>query len=595
MRAKILQLFLERSIQSEKDKIYKTLRQVAHNVKPKKSMGFSDDAEHYTDKGVYYYPNEDKFTFHDDNIKYSIDQILKYIIKSDPLGKKTNGEKIEFENVILNWIINGKYPLEDSENMYNVLKKYKELANNNLKLPKKAIDYYSPGDMMNDIEKVAPDSIPGDATQYPGKIIGKHENYLLRQIDTWEEAEICFKDSGWCVQHKEYFENYKPPYFMITQKIGPKEKRIALAHEESQQIKDVKDNPISVELATEIKPLIHFIFKKEIEKPAPDKNVTLGDSRGDLMNIIGIFPEYFSKYECFSRAMFGYQFMNYVDDHKEIISKNPLSLTPELLVNNFPLYFRQLLNDTSGEVIGKKNRYEIMIVPDTIDLANLENVANILKCQVIPRELLLEKVTIPYEKTEEIKRKKLQIFQTLQNSKENIFNHIKHYLYDTYPNAKDYIPNFSIRTSDMIIAGMYRNILDKGKLEDHFRVILSDTFDMGALLDFIKQNPYYKEYSQAAKAYDSIIDPNPNPPVSYTYKDVSAFPDYNSLLNLVNDVPAYRQSIVDILKEMTKETYIKKHFLKILALCDKCLEINQKNGVIKESRIVRLFRESNPL
>jgi hypothetical protein len=152
VRAKILQLFLERSIQSEKDKIYKTLRQVAHNVAPTKSMDLSDYADN--SKGVYYYPAEDKFSFHEDALHYSIDSIIQFIVKSDPLGRKTNGAKIEFENVILNWIINGKYPNEDSENMYNALKKYKELAHNNLKLPKKAIDYYAPGDMLNDIDIV---------------------------------------------------------------------------------------------------------------------------------------------------------------------------------------------------------------------------------------------------------------------------------------------------------------------------------------------------------------------------------------------------------------------------------------------------------
>jgi lambda repressor-like predicted transcriptional regulator len=209
----------------------------------------------------------------------SKDEIFKMLDVSDPISISTNSKNIQFEKVILNWWKNGKKPNEDTDYIFRTLKRFMNAQAKNIKLPKKAIEYNSPGEMDKDLDEI----IPNDdlSKNYPGKIVKTDGDYVLRQIDTWEEAQQCFKDSGWCVQNKSMFDSYKPPYFMITRKEpNGTEKRVALAHKNSEQIKDVKDDPLPYEIGKEFLPLINYVF----DLTAPSFYVSSDWSKSDILD-----------------------------------------------------------------------------------------------------------------------------------------------------------------------------------------------------------------------------------------------------------------------------------------------------------------------
>ncbi len=207
-------------------------------------------------------------TFSFENDKYqingeqlSLQDVLKYLDLSDPISVSTNSKQIQFDKVILNWWFHGKKPDEDTDYIFRTLKRFMGAQAKNIKLPKKAIEYDTPGEMDKDLDKVLPRDETELAKNYPGDVVKIDGDYVLRKISTWEEAQQCFKDSGWCVQNKNMFDSYKPPYFMITHKEpNGTEKRVALAHKDSEQLKDVKDDPLPYSIGKEFLPLIDYIF-----------------------------------------------------------------------------------------------------------------------------------------------------------------------------------------------------------------------------------------------------------------------------------------------------------------------------------------------
>lgn len=237
---KILKLFLEtvldeRSVSSEKSFILKSI------------------------EGSFKKVGDETYDINGEKLTWT--EIQELLNKIDPVANMTNGKSVEFEKVIVKWLIGGKRLREDAENMQRTLKKFKELQHQQIKLPKKAVEYSSPGEMMADIEKLSPSlSVDDLKSQYPGEVVAVDGNFILRKISTWEDAEICFKDSGWCVQHKNHFDQYKPPYYMVTLKEGKTEKRFALLHVNSTQLKDVHDTPLTLEAMNRIKPFIEKLF-----------------------------------------------------------------------------------------------------------------------------------------------------------------------------------------------------------------------------------------------------------------------------------------------------------------------------------------------
>jgi hypothetical protein len=109
---------------------------------------------------------------------------------------------------------------------------------------------------------------------------GELGKYVLFRIDDYETAQEAFKDTNWCVRAPEQFRNYGPPYFMVvnTKVADGQDDRVCLMHDNSKQIKDVGDSPLSRPIQKELKPFMEFVFGRWACK----YNMTDGDSGGDL-------------------------------------------------------------------------------------------------------------------------------------------------------------------------------------------------------------------------------------------------------------------------------------------------------------------------
>jgi hypothetical protein len=192
------------------------------------------------------------------------DNIISYIVKADPIASKSGGKKTPFVNLILKWLINNKIKFpEDIKTVSEVLGKANDLVNNKgVKLD--INNYESPGDLRKDVnEKLG--VVEKGAYDYL-ELVDQIPGFKLYKINNWEEGEIAFKDSGWCAQHKEHFDHYKPPYFMV---VTDSDKRYALIHKDSKQIKDVHDNSLTIDKATPIKKFIlelwpRFVYSNDL-------------------------------------------------------------------------------------------------------------------------------------------------------------------------------------------------------------------------------------------------------------------------------------------------------------------------------------------
>ena len=196
------------------------------------------------------------------------DDVIDGLVQADPTARRSNGKKTPFVNVILSWVIAGTtiFP-EDIEVTHDLLAKYEKLPAGS----KKPIDQYkSFSDLYDDISDDEEERSYGDVAE----LVAEEGRFKMYRIDNWEQSEFCFKDSGWCVRYKENFDEYGPPYFMVTKG----NKRYALLHEENNEAKDVTNTPLTLELAKPIKSMIEMVWPR-------------GGYKNDLFKIAGFWPE----------------------------------------------------------------------------------------------------------------------------------------------------------------------------------------------------------------------------------------------------------------------------------------------------------------
>ena len=197
------------------------------------------------------------------NAGYS-ENYFNYIFKADPIAVKSGGKKTPFVNLILKWLINYLIVLpEDIETVSKVLSKANDLVNNKgVKL--NINNYNSPGDLRKDVNDKL--GVVEKETYDYLELVDQIPGFKLYEVSSWEEGERAFKDSGWCVQRKNHFDEYKPPYFMV---VTSDDKRYALMHKDSNQIKDVHDNSLTIDKANPIKKFIlelwpRFVFSDDL-------------------------------------------------------------------------------------------------------------------------------------------------------------------------------------------------------------------------------------------------------------------------------------------------------------------------------------------
>lgn len=221
--------------------------------------GFQEQIPYYTKR-----LSDHEFIYELNNLDSTtrINDILNWIYQSDPIAVKTKGRKAPFTDQILTWFENGVIRLpEDVETTNDTLTKYSYYRNNVGTFPDgekvKSIDQYeSPGRIREHI------NVETEGKYDIAKLVMTHGLFKVYEIDNWETGRICFADSGWCVQNQDMFEDYVPPYFMIIHN----NKRYALVHVDSGQIKDVHDNPLSEELGIPILPIILKLFEGHYRK-----------------------------------------------------------------------------------------------------------------------------------------------------------------------------------------------------------------------------------------------------------------------------------------------------------------------------------------
>jgi hypothetical protein len=252
------------------------------------------------------------------NIKSFI-ELVKHV---DPIAKKTNGDKTPFINQIITWYIHKKIRLpEDGTTVRDVLMKYIEHKN---KL-KDISHYSSPGEIRKAVEDIEGEKKENKDYEANAFLEFTEGNMKVYRISTWEQGKICFADSGWCVQQQNYFEDYQPPYFMVTEVRNGQEKRLALIHRGSFQIKDVHDDPIvAPEEIAKLKPVIDKLFSHINDQIKQGKVVFDEDS--DIlpflsMEQIGLNPRLSYEY---ARAQQEYEGKNRAPELEPYIMKSPM-------------------------------------------------------------------------------------------------------------------------------------------------------------------------------------------------------------------------------------------------------------------------------
>ena len=151
---------------------------------------------------------------------------------------------------------------EDEEKTKDVIKKfdrYKRSAN--FTSSKNILDYKSFGDLYKAIKEFEPDVSSRISLEYGNnKVVFEKGNYVILELNNFDECSFLLKDTGWCVQRQEYFENYKPPYYLML-KDG---KKFALMHFPSGQLKDIHDNSFEKMETEDANFIMDFIISKDI-------------------------------------------------------------------------------------------------------------------------------------------------------------------------------------------------------------------------------------------------------------------------------------------------------------------------------------------
>lgn len=207
-------------------------------------------------------PDKEKEEF-ESNVNSSAEEVYEYICETDPVANRSGGKKSPFINQILKWWKENSiiFP-EDIQTVSETLNKYNELANTG-KIKQPLTDFRTPGDLREKIDEIL--GIDKNPNEYPVEVVATNGNIKLYRINKFDaEGDICFANSGWCVQHKHMFDTYKPPYYMATEMRDGKEKRLALMHVDSKQIKDVHDRQVSGDIVEKIKPFVLELFKGKL-------------------------------------------------------------------------------------------------------------------------------------------------------------------------------------------------------------------------------------------------------------------------------------------------------------------------------------------
>lgn len=133
---------------------------------------------------------------------------------------------------------------EDIDKTKSVLLKYTKIKLSELfpKEYKNILEFKSFGELFKIVSEYSKELSSGNRVIDFGnnEVVYNQKGIKIVKLMKYNDCDYLTKDTGWCIQQENYFNHYKPPFYMIVQN----DKKIALLHLESQQFKDIHDEPI---------------------------------------------------------------------------------------------------------------------------------------------------------------------------------------------------------------------------------------------------------------------------------------------------------------------------------------------------------------
>lgn len=195
----------------------------------------------------------------DDYLYYLREYVRDYLVQTDPVASKSGGRRTPFVNHIVRWLMNdGLIFPEDIGTTRDLLTQYQRLKNNVGQEVPNLDTINKPAELRKLIMDFEGEPMGFDVVN--DKIVGKQGPFTAFKIDTWEEGQPLFCDSGWCVKDRSYFEHYGPPFYLITRQKGQGQKREALLHIGAGHLMDVYDDELEFQHVEEMTPILDDIY-----------------------------------------------------------------------------------------------------------------------------------------------------------------------------------------------------------------------------------------------------------------------------------------------------------------------------------------------
>lgn len=200
-----------------------------------------------------YYQTYYRLNFRDKNFEYSQlndqqKQAFNGMVQNilNELQKKISSitKQLNEKTWILKNFINENYiPSQDDEKFEQVLSLFNHYKRKEKMIKKDIKQYSSYSELYNEVSKFL---IRQNVFEFANKECDKicsAASFTCYKVDNFQQGKILFNQTGWCVKGSGYFHSYGPPYYIVFEG----DKRYALIHLDSQQCKDINDDPINPE------------------------------------------------------------------------------------------------------------------------------------------------------------------------------------------------------------------------------------------------------------------------------------------------------------------------------------------------------------
>lgn len=228
------------------------------------------------------------------------ENVVRQIYSAAMVTPKMQQKKMSpYLDVVKKWVLNKsvKFP-EDLTKTQKTLEEFnKQVVSGTIKGTKSDVNLYDTQQKMYMAVK---------KDEGLGKSLGFEENgaellsdmslntkfgvFKVYRIEDYEAMEKCGSNTNWCVVHENYFNQYGPPYFLITLHTKEGEERIALAHVRSHQLKNESDQPLietNLDYYKAITPILDGIFGKKRSEGDVDEVSILRNYTIDVRDFSG--------------------------------------------------------------------------------------------------------------------------------------------------------------------------------------------------------------------------------------------------------------------------------------------------------------------